>query len=403
MNGMAGAFSEQIPVVHIVGMPSTISQRNGMLLHHTLGNGDFNVFANVNEKISCEIAKLNNPAEIATQIDHTIRQCWIQSRPVYITLPTDMVAAKVEGERLRTPIDISEPKNDPERENYVVDVILRTLYAAKDPIVLIDACTIRHRVTDRVRQFVEKTNIPFFTTPMGKGALDETHPLFGGIYAGSGSDKAVREKVENSDLILSVGSLKVRTTPLRVSVEHLQLTFLRQSDFNTSGFSYRTSQLATIDLHSTYTAVRYAEYPGVRMHGVLATLNKKVDPSKVSTMPPPPRNDIITKAKDSQTITHDWLWPQVSNFLRKRDIVVTETGTSNFGIMSTHFPPGVTALSQILWGSIGWSVGACQGASLAAKDSQEDRRTILFVGDGSLQLTVQELSTMIRKGLKPIM
>lgn len=209
INGIAGAFSEQIPIVHIVGMPSTISQRNGMLLHHTLGNGDFNVFANVNENVHCEVAKLNKPVDIATQIDHTLRQCWIQSRPVYLTLPTDMVIAKIEGERLRTPIDMSEPANDPEREDYVVDVILKTLYAAKDPIVLIDACTIRHRVTDRVRELVDKTKLPFFTTPMGKGALDETHPLYGGIYAGSGSEPAVREKVEGSDLILSVGALQV--------------------------------------------------------------------------------------------------------------------------------------------------------------------------------------------------
>lgn len=209
MNGIAGAFSEQIPVVHIVGTPSTVSQRNGMLLHHTLGNGDFKVFSEMNKNISCEVAKLNNPTDIATQIDHTLRQCWVQSSPVYLTLPTDMVTAKIEGERLRTPIDQSEPENDAHREDYVVNVILKTLYAAKDPIVLVDACTIRHRVTDRVREFVDKTNVPFVLTPMGKGALDETHPLYGGIYAGSGSEQAVRDKVENSDLILSVGALKV--------------------------------------------------------------------------------------------------------------------------------------------------------------------------------------------------
>jgi len=42
-NAIAGAYSEHVPVVHIVGVPSTISQRDGMLLHHTLGNGNFNV------------------------------------------------------------------------------------------------------------------------------------------------------------------------------------------------------------------------------------------------------------------------------------------------------------------------------------------------------------------------
>jgi TPP-dependent 2-oxoacid decarboxylase len=59
INAIAGAFSEHVPVVHIVGMPSTTSQRDGMLLHHTLGNGNFNVFADMNREISVAMAKLN--------------------------------------------------------------------------------------------------------------------------------------------------------------------------------------------------------------------------------------------------------------------------------------------------------------------------------------------------------
>lgn len=63
----------------------------------------------------------------------------------------------------------------------------------------------------------------------------------------------------------------------------------------------------------------------------------------------------------------------------------------------------MTAISQVLWGSIGYSVGALQGAALAVKEQGLDRRVILFVGDGSLQLTCQEISTMIRHNLTPIM
>ena len=88
INAIAGAYSEYVPVVHIVGTPSTLSQRDGMLLHHTLGNGNFNVFADMSKDISCAVAKLNDPYEAATLIDNAIRECWLQSRPVYITLPT---------------------------------------------------------------------------------------------------------------------------------------------------------------------------------------------------------------------------------------------------------------------------------------------------------------------------
>lgn len=210
INGVAGAYSEMIPVVHIVGCPSTLSQRDGMLLHHTLGNGDFNVFSNMSAQISCDVARLNKPAEIADQIDHALHECYLKSRPVYIMLPTDMVEAKIEGARLDSPIDIAEPVNDQEKEDYVVGEVVKLLRAAKNPIILVDACAIRHRVVDEVHDLLEKTELPVFVTPMGKGAVNETHPNYGGVYAGVGSmPPDARGVVESSDLILAVGALKV--------------------------------------------------------------------------------------------------------------------------------------------------------------------------------------------------
>ena len=195
----------------------------------------------------------------------------------------------------------------------------------------------------------------------------------------------MRERVESSDLVLNIGSIK--------------------SDFNTAGFTMRVSQLSSIDFHSNHVSVRYSEYPGVRMQGVLKKVIAKM--GKLSNVEPGPRahNDIDHQDRDiaqDQIIHHAWFWPRMGQWLQANDIVITETGTANFGIWETKFPKGVTAISQVLWGSIGYSVGACQGAALAAKELG-DRRTVLFVGDGSLQLTAQEISTMIRHELNPIM
>lgn len=141
------------------------------------------------------------------------------------------------------------------------------------------------------------------------------------------------------------------------------------------------------------------------MRGVLRKAINQLDLRKLSAVPgPKPENKVEENEDNSETITQAWFWPKVGkSFLKENDIVITETGTSNFGIWETKFPKGVTAISQVLWGSIGYSVGACQGAALAARDAGEDRRTVLFVGDGSVQLTAQEISTMVRLGLKPIM
>lgn len=383
INAIAGAYSEYVPIVHIVGQPTTKSQKDGMLLHHTLGNGDFNVFTNMNAAISCYVARLNDPHDAATLIDSAIRECWIRSRPVYITLPTDMVAAKVNGDRLKKPIDLSLPENNPEKEDYVVDVVLKYLQSAKNPVILVDACAIRHRALEEVHDLVEASGLPTFVAPMGKGAVNETHKNFGGVYAGNGSNPGVSEVVESSDLILSIGAIK--------------------SDFNTAGFTYRIGQLNTIDFHSTYVRVRYSEYPDTNMKGVLRKIVQRMGTLSPASIPQI-TNRLPEKERTSTvpTITHAWLWPTVGQWLKEKDIIITETGTANFGIWDTRFPAHVTAISQVLWGSIGYSLGACQGAASAAK-KQGNRRTILFIGDGSIQLTVQELSTMLRNNLNPIM
>lgn len=359
-----------------------------MLLHHTLGNGDFNVFAQMSATISCATVKITDAYEAATLIDHALRECWIQSQPVYIALPTDMVHKKVDGVRLQTPIDLTEPLNQPEREEYAVDVVLRYLHAAQKPVILVDAGAIRHRALDVVHDLIQKSGLPSFVTPMGKGAIDETIPNYGGVYAGDGSNKGVRERIESADLILSIGALK--------------------SDFNTTGFSYRTSQLNTIDFGSDYVQVRYSMYPQTRMRAVLEKVVKRMGPLNVkpsssllnNTVPPGSQPD---DGPTDGVITHSWLWPTIGGWLQENDIVITDTGTASFGIWETIFPKNVTAISQVLWGSIGYSVGACLGAALAAKAEGQKRRVILFVGDGSFQMTALEVSTMLRQELNPIM
>jgi pyruvate decarboxylase len=95
---------------------------------------------------------------------------------------------------------------------------------------------------------------------------------------------------------------------------------------------------------------------------------------------------IYKTPQGGKEIKHDWLWSRMGGWFNDTDIILTETGTSSFGLTNVPLPPKATYIAQILWGSIGWSVGATLGAALAAKESKEERRTVLFVGDGSLQL-----------------
>lgn len=384
INGVAGAYSERVPIVHIVGVPSTKSQAQGALLHHTLGNGDFRVFGKMYQPISEAVANLIDVRTAAEQIDNLLIACFRTCRPVYIALPSDMAYKEIDSAPLSTPLNLEVPKNDISTENECVERIFDLLYSAKKPIILCDACCVRFHLQDAARELVEAWQCPVFVTPMGKSAVDETHRLYGGVYIGSITQPDVKEHVESSDFILSVGSLK--------------------SDFNTGSFSYSIPRSRTVELHSTHVDVQFSTYLNVHMKYVIERLTKEVDvsrlQSRISTSSKVGMLDHHKFQVTANKLTQQWFWVAIGSFFRPYDIVVTETGTANFGIVECRFPPHVTHISQVLWGSIGYSLPACVGAAIAASDEPaKANRVILFIGDGSLQLTAQEISTAIRLGL----
>ncbi|KAG7088469.1 hypothetical protein E1B28_012458 [Marasmius oreades] len=383
INGIAGAFSEMVPVLHIAGVPSTAQQKVKPMLHHTLGDGRYDAYTKAAEQFTIAQALLTNKETAAAEIDRVLTECILRARPVYLTLPTDLVYTKISSARLKIPISRLPPANEPDEEAFVLDEIMKMVETADgDIIILVDACAIRQHARQEVKDLVRKTQLPVYAAPMGKAVINESYERYGGIYVGSISRPEIKERVESAKLILSVGSLK--------------------SDFNSGNFTYRIPTSRTVELHSSWTNVKYANFPGIGMKQILPKLTDRLqryaERANAITVP---RFVSPIPQEDTKEITHAWFWPRLATFFKEKDVVVAETGTSSFGILDVPLPQNAMFVSQILWGSIGWTVGSTLGAALAAKDVNLGR-TILFIGDGSLQLTVQELSTMLRKGLTPI-
>ncbi|KAF8527454.1 pyruvate decarboxylase [Hysterangium stoloniferum] len=382
INGIAGAFSEHIPVLHIVGTPSTYQQKMKPLLHHTLGDGRFDAYTKAAEHFTSRQAILMDGWGAAVQIDKLLTECLVQARPVYLSLPTDLVNEKISSAPLEEPLSLIVPPNDPDGEHFVLEEIVKHVEAAGDDVaILVDVCAVRHNVVPEVREFAQSTGFPIFSAPMGKGIIPETLETFRGIYSGDSTWPEVLKQVESAKKIISVGALK--------------------TDFNSGGFTYRVPTSATIELHSDHTKIGYAVFPDIRMKYLLPKLTERLkSPANLQKLSASKWTLSIPQVSNN-TITHAWLWPRMSAFFRENDIVVAETGTASFGSFDIVMPLGGIYLAQILWGSIGWSVGSTLGAAMAAQE-RELGRVCLFIGDGSLQLTVQEISTMIRQGLKPI-
>ncbi len=90
---------------------------------------------------------------------------------------------------------------------------------------------------------------------------------------------------------------------------------------------------------------------------------------------------------------------QVQEIIYSSTELLVETGDSWFNGQKLLLPDGTGYHFQMQYGSIGWSTGATPGVSVAAG---RERRVVALIGDGSFQMTAQEISTMIRYNTNPI-
>jgi indolepyruvate decarboxylase len=213
---------------------------------------------------------------------------------------------------------------------------------------------------------------------MDKGVLSETHPQFVGIYAGAASFPAVREAVEGADLVIDAGSVSF-------------------NEINTSAYTSRIDPEKLITIGVDHVRISDRIYNPVRtgdvFDGLASAVNKNFGYSaplrEVPTAPGGKPNDPITAVN---------MYPRFRDFLKPLDRIVLESGSVSSGMVPVSLPADAEVYLQPLWGSIGWATGATLGIALA----DPSRRTVLFTGEGAHQLTANDVGTMGRNGLKPI-
>ena len=274
----------------------------------------------------------------------------------------------------------------------MVQKTLELIKSSKRPAILADVLTIRHGGKDLTKKLVELTHFPSYSTPLSKCVIDETSSYFNGLYNGSVSFHGVADAVESSDLVVNIGPLL--------------------SDSNTGGFTRNIPDENLVMLGHAFCQVHSEKFEGVHFLPVLKRIVVELEKdSKEYNLPRSPQSwtkleaPVLSDSK-SGPITQSYLWQRFGRFLAPNDILLAEAGTAQFGIPDATFPPNIRYITQTFWSSIGYTVGACLGACVAAKElrakGEEVGRVILVVGDGSLQMTVQEIGSYMRFGFKPI-
>ncbi|MFA8449522.1 MAG: alpha-keto acid decarboxylase family protein [Bacteroidales bacterium] len=374
-NGIAGSYAEYVPVVNIVGMPSTASQDRKDLLHHTLGEGNFHVFVDMFSKFTTTQTVLN-PFNAVREIDRVLEECMAKKRPVYIGIPADIAHTQVDDNY--TPLRMGHFHSDRDMIQEAVNRTSKCIFDAEKPVILVDMCALRHEEMETlIINLIETTGIPCAALPMGKGLLNETSPYYLGMYYGDYGTPGVKERVEASDCVISFGSVF--------------------SDFNTGGFTSTPARNYHIEIHSDHVRLRHSLYQQVDYREFISELSESLGTYRYDEEVKRKSTNVEFVPREGK-IVQERLWTRMESFFKPNSTIIGEAGTSLFGVLNTTFPEHTKFVCQPLWASIGYTVGALLGSSVADKT----RENILFIGDGSFQLTAQAISTMVRNKLCPI-
>lgn len=377
INGIAGAYAEYVPVLHIVGSPLEQSVQGKELLHHTLGDGIFDHFSTCAKHVTIAQSKLTAENAVA-EIDRVLDAMLLEKRPAYIELPLNVVHSEIKGI-----IPSYQPKkaviNVPVFEAFTQQLTL-LLKETFRPVLMAGFLMESFGLKTSVRSLIERSRIPNASLFMGKGTLDETQDSYIGNYSGNSSDSTVLNVLEHADLILSLG--------------------VKYTDNITANFTQLPKPDILIDFQVDFVTIKGKKYAGIPLKksiNLLVSLlstrqwaSRRSGMAHIATCAPVVLNDA--------PLTQKMFWQLVQSFLQDGDSIIAEQGTSFFGSATLQIGPNASYIGQPLWGSIGYTLPATYGAMTA----QPTRRTLLFIGDGSALLTLQELSCMLRDGLHPI-
>jgi indolepyruvate decarboxylase len=368
VNPVAAAYAEKSPLVVISGAPGRNEGRAGLLLHHQVKRLD-SQFA-IYREITCDQALLDDPAHAPAQIAQVLRNCLMQSRPVYFELPRDRVFDACE------PVQrLPEAEFDAEAVAACAAEIMERMAQASRPVMMVGAEVRRFRIEARIAELARRLHVPVVTSFMGRGLLANSQVPVLGTYLGLTAHPDVGRPVEESDCLLLFG-VTMSDTNFGVSEGRVD---------------YRSCILAA-DRSVSMGFHRYGNIPLAALVDELARRVADRPPRAAGVSTSYPRGLVA----DGSPIAPVDIAKAVNDLFARigRMPVASDCGDclfTAFEIENTEIvAPGYYA-------TMGFGVPA--GLGLQAATGQ---RPLILVGDGAFQMTGWELGNCRRYGWDPI-
>ncbi len=380
INAVVGAYAERVPLLVISGSPSRHSRQSPLLLHHT--TGDLSLQVSLMEQATVGSFVINDASQAASLIEQALVTCAHYRRPVYLEIPNDIAQQPCPVSPITPPLP--DTLTDAAACDEAATEAVYFLHQAQNPIVLAGVEFHRFDLEDKLLRLLEVTGFPLVTTLLGKCCIPETHPQFLGTYVGALSRETVRARVESADWVLCLGAI--------------------MSDMNLGIYTAQLDANRLINANSEKVKIKHHFYQPVYLGDFLDGLG-----DRLQQQPPhqPPIQKICAALPETppspqnQPLTNAYFYQRFNHFLtetQETQVVIADTGDAIVATIDLILPEATEFIGQAFYLSIGYSIPACLGASFANRQ----QRAIVIVGDGAFQMTAQELSTIIRHRLNPI-
>ncbi len=380
ITGIADAMIDSTPLVCIVGQVAS-----SLLGTDAFQETDFIGISMPVTKWNYQITRADEVADIIAKAFYIARSG--RPGPVLLDFTKNAQVAECDFRYekcryIRSYIPVPQVKNDE------VAAAAKAINEAKKPFALVGQGVTLANAEKEVIDFLEKADIPFGWTLLGKSAVPTNHPLNTGMLGMHGS-YAANKKTNECDVLIAIGmrfddrvTSDVNTYAKQAKIVHLEIDKAEINKNIKADFPVLASVKDSLPLLTqAVNAAKHREW----FESFLPLANEEFE--KVASLQLHPAGSAISMGEAVNC---------VSEKTAGNAILVTDVGQQQM-VAARYFdinqPRSVVTSGGL--GTMGFGLPSAMGAKVAAPD----REVILFVGDGGIQMTIQELGTIMQENI----
>jgi acetolactate synthase I/II/III large subunit len=384
ITGIGSSFFDSIPCLYITGQVNTYEYKGNLKIRQK-GFQETDIISLV-KPITKYAVRVVDPHKIKFELQKAIHLATTGRKgPVLLDIPMDIQRSIINVDDL--PVFKQKKKKDFRIGKEKINEIITMINASKRPVLLVGGGVRLSGAVKELNTFLKKTSIPVVSSLMGLDAVDhnlENYLGFIGVYG----NRYGNFTLANSDLIISIGSrLDVRQTSVKKE------TFARGA------------KLIRVDIDEIefQNKIKKDEIEiNLDAKNLLEILNKNIDKINIDTTKWLNRAKKYKKNYPSHTSKKDMspnnIIKKISEFTNEEEIICVDVGQNQIWIAQSFV---LKAKQRLLisggMASMGFSVPAAIGAYYA----NPKKNIIAFVGDGGMQINIQELQ-LVKRNKIPI-